>query len=331
MEPIEAHEGPETTGPGTDGPGREGPGITEPGTDAPGAEGPDAEALGERRHLLSLAFRMLGTVAEAEDAVQETYIRWYRLPEEERAAIRVPRAWLTRAASRICLNVLGSARRRHESYVGPWLPEPVPALAFPTGSTRAEDPLDRVTLDDSVSTALLVVLEAMTPAERVAFVLHDVFAVPFPEVAETVGRTPAACRQLAASARRRVQADRGRRASRSEHDDIVRAFAAAARSGDLAGLVAVLDPDVVLRSDGGGRVTAARRPVLGPDRVARFLFGALTKNPGATVLEQNTPDGLGFALWDEARIFGVVTLEVVDGAVSEVRLMMNPEKLTLWN
>ncbi|WP_255719843.1 RNA polymerase sigma factor SigJ [Brachybacterium sp. ACRRE] len=321
---------PDTAGADAPGPESRDPDTQGPDAQGPDAQGPDAEALGERRHLLSLAFRMLGTVAEAEDAVQETYIRWYRLSEEERAAIRVPRAWLTRAASRICLNVLGSARRRHESYVGPWLPEPVPALAFPTG-TVTEDPADRVTLDDSVSTALLVVLESMTPAERVAFVLHDVFAVPFAEVAETVGRTPAACRQLATSARRRVQADRGRRADRSEHDDVVRAFAAAARSGDLAGLVAVLDPDVVLRSDGGGRVTAARRPVLGPDRVARFLFGALTKNPRATVLEQDTPDGLGFALWDEARIFGVVTLEVVDGAVSEVRLMMNPEKLTLWN
>jgi DNA-directed RNA polymerase specialized sigma24 family protein len=305
-------------------------GSQDPGAPEEGSRGPDAEALAERRHLLSLAFRMLGTVAEAEDAVQETYIRWYRLSEGERAEIRVPRAWLTRAASRICLNVLGSARRRHEEYVGPWLPEPVPSLAFPAGTTP-QDPLDRVTLDDSVSTALLVVLESMTPAERVAFVLHDVFAVPFPEVAEAVGRTPAACRQLATSARRRTRADRSRRASRSEHDDIVRAFAAAARSGDIAGLVAVLDPDVVLRSDGGGRVTAARRPVHGSDRVSRFLFGALSKHPGAEVLEQETPDGLGFALWDEARIFGVVTLEVVDGAVSEVRMMMNPEKLTLWN
>lgn len=330
MTPLEDDQHPARPGPHGHDPETGSADARDPDPQGADAEGPDAEALGERRHLLSLAFRMLGTVAEAEDAVQETYIRWYRLPEEERAAIRVPRAWLTRAAGRICLNVLGSARRRHESYVGPWLPEPVPALAFPAG-TATEDPLDRVTLDDSVSTALLVVLESMTPAERVAFVLHDVFAVPFAEVAETVGRTPAACRQLAASARRRVQADRGRRASRSEHDDIVRAFAAAARSGDLAGLVAVLDPDVVLRSDGGGQVTAARRPVLGPDRVARFLFGALTKNPGATVLEQDTPDGLGFALWGEARIFGVVTLEVVDGAVSEVRLMMNPEKLTLWN
>lgn len=291
----------------------------------------NAEVLGERRHLVSLAFRMLGTVAEAEDAVQETYIRWYRLSQEDRDAIEVPQAWLTRVASRVCLNVLDSARRRRERYVGPWLPEPVPAYAFPAAMDGSADPLERVTLDDSISTALLVVLESMTPAERVAFVLHDVFAMPFDEIAEIVGRTPAACRQLATSARRRVQQSRSRRVSRAEHDEVVRAFANAARTGDLASLVSVLDPDVVLRSDGGGIVTAARKPVFGADKVARFLFGALQKNPSAVVLEQQTPDGLGFALWDEGRIIGVATLEVVAGFVTDVRLMMNPYKLTLWN
>ena len=210
------------------------------------------ELIAERRHLISLAFRMLGSLAEAEDAVQETYIRWYRLTEEERDAIEVPRAWLTTAASRICLNILSSARMRHEAYVGPWLPEPVP-----TGELVV-DPLDRVTLDESVSTALLIILEAMTPAERVAFVLHDVFAMPFPEIAEIVGRTPAACRQLATSARRRVEKERGRHASREEHDEVVKRFALAASTGDIAGLIQVLDPNVVLRSDGGGLVTAAR-------------------------------------------------------------------------
>jgi len=290
-----------------------------------------AEVLVERRHLVSLAFRMLGTVAEAEDAVQETYIRWYRLTQDERDAIEVPRAWLTRVASRVCLNVLDSARWRRERYVGPWLPEPVPAYAFPAGSDTAEDPLERVTLDDSVSTALLVVLESMTPAERVAFVLHDVFALPFGEIAEIVGRTPAACRQLATSARGRVQENRSRRVPRAQHDEVVRAFADAARAGDIAGLVTVLDPDVVLRSDGGGIVTAARNPVLGANKVARFLFGVLRKDPRAVVLEQETPDGLGFALWDEGRIIGIVTLEVVAGLVADVRLMVNPSKLTLWN
>jgi RNA polymerase sigma-70 factor (ECF subfamily) len=135
----------------------------------------DYDVIQERRHLMALAFRMLGTVAEAEDAVQETYARWYRMSQDDRDAIEVPRAWLTRVASRVCLDVLASARVRHEQYVGPWLPEPVPPTAFAEGQP---DPLDRVTLDESISTALLVVLESMTPAERVAFVLHDVFALP---------------------------------------------------------------------------------------------------------------------------------------------------------
>jgi RNA polymerase sigma factor (sigma-70 family) len=289
-----------------------------------------ADVLAERRHLVSLAFRMLGTIAEAEDAVQETYVRWYRLSPAEREAIEVPRAWLTRAASRICLNVLSSARNRRENYVGPWLPEPLPAYAFAAPGTVAADPLERVTLDESVSTALLVVLESMTPAERVAFILHDVFATPFDEIAEIVGRTPAACRQLATSARRRVQQSRSRRASRAEHDDVVRAFATAVRTGDLAGLITVLDPHVELRSDGGGVVTAARNPVVGNDRVARFLLGGRAKYRGSTIEEQATPDGLGFAIWDEGKLVGIATLEIENGLVTHVRVMVNPAKLTQW-
>jgi RNA polymerase sigma factor (sigma-70 family) len=286
--------------------------------------------LGERRHLMSLAFRMLGTVAEAEDAVQETYARWYRMTPAEQDAIEVPRAWLTRVAGRVCLDVLDSARVRRERYVGPWLPEPVPSDTFAMAGGAASDPLDRVSLDESVSTALLLVLEAMTPAERVAFVLHDVFALPFDEVGEIVGRTPAACRQLATSARRRVSDSRSRQVPRAEHDRVVFAFAAAAQGGDLGALVAVLDPDVVLRSDGGGIVSAARRPVFGADNVARFLLGTLTKRPDVEVLPQETDDGLGFALWDEGRIFGVVTLRVAAERITDVWMVVNPDKLSLW-
>jgi RNA polymerase sigma factor (sigma-70 family) len=302
----------------------------------PGLQGVDdqeqgVEVMEERRHLISLAFRMLGTMAEAEDAVQETYIRWYRLSQDERDAIEVPAAWLTRVASRVCLNVLSSARWRRETYVGPWLPEPIPAHAVNGLAVPGTDPLEQVTLDDSVSTALLIVLESMTAAERVSFVLHDIFAMPFNEIADIVGRSPAACRQLATSARRRVQQGRDRQVSRAEHDQVVTAFATAARDGDIAGLVAVLDPDVVWRSDGGGVVTAARKPVIGADRVVSFFMGLLAKNPQAVVREQETPDGLGFVLWDEGRVIGVVTLEVVGGLISNIRTVMNPHKLTLWN
>lgn len=230
----------------------------------------ETEAIAERPHLLALAYRMLGTVAEAEDAVQETYARWYRLSAAERGGILSPRGWLVRAASRVCLDALGSARVRRERYVGPRLPEPVPADAF---VSPAIDPLERVALADAVSTGLLLVLETMTPAERVVFVLHDAFGMPFPEIAVTVDRSAAACRQLAASGRRKLRASPRRPASRAEHDRVVRAFAAAAAGGELRALIAILDPDIVLVSDGGGRVSAARRPVRGEDRVARFLLG----------------------------------------------------------
>jgi RNA polymerase sigma factor (sigma-70 family) len=178
----------------------------------PGAGPPDPglnAIMNERRQLINLAYRLLGSLADAEDAVQETYARWYALSRRQREAIASPGAWLTTVASRICLDLLGSARARRERYVGAWLPEPLPDPAEwrggrPGGATA--DPADRVTLDESVSMAFLVVLDSMTPPERVALILHDVFGYPFAEVAGITGRTPAACRQLASSARRRVRA-----------------------------------------------------------------------------------------------------------------------------
>src|SRR5215216_2952099 len=170
--------------------------------------------MSERRQLINLAYRLLGSLADAEDVVQETYARWYAMSPQQQEAIGSPGGWLTTVASRICLDLLGSARARRERYVGEWLPEPLPDRSEwlngrPGGTTV--DPADRVTLDESVNMAFLVVLEAMTPAERVAFILHDVFRYPFTEVAEITGRTPAACRQLASSARRRLRASQALR------------------------------------------------------------------------------------------------------------------------
>lgn len=299
--------------------------------DGAGAGDPDrvAEVTAERSHLLALAYRMLGTLADAEEAVQETYVRWYRMDPRDRAAVVSPRAWLTRAAGRVCLDALGSARARRERYVGEWLPEPLPG-GVPIAGAAPADPADRATLDEAVGGALLVVLETLTPAERVAFVLHDVFGLPFADIAEAVGRTPAACRQLATSARRKVHAHRALGTAPSEHAAVTRAFADAAAGGDLAALVALLDPGVELRSDGGGVVSAARRPVLGAEHVSRFLAGIMAKNPGARLEAGESVDGPVLLFRDAGRVRGVVSLGVADGAVVDIWIVMNPDKLGAW-
>ncbi len=217
-----------------------------------------------RPRLVRLAYSELGDVGEAEDVVQEA---WLRLERVDADAIVNLDVWLTTVVARLALDRLRSARARRVTYVGPWLPEPL----------VSDDPADRVTLDESVSYALLTVLEQLSPAERTAFVLHDVFDVPFGDVAEVVGRSPEAVRQLASRARRHVTRERPRfAASRDEHDRAVRAFAQAVAEGSLDGLVAVLDPEVVWTSDGGGRATAARKPLRGGARVAR-AWAALSR------------------------------------------------------
>ncbi|MUT88144.1 RNA polymerase sigma factor SigJ [Streptomyces sp. Z38] len=293
--------------------------------------------MAERHRLLSLAFRMTGTLADAEDVVQETYVRWYRLDPEERDRIAAPAAWLMRVASRISIDLLGSARARRETYVGQWLPEPVPADLFadtavaPLNSSRlTTDPLERVTLDDAVSMALLTVLEAMTPAERVTFVLHDVFGVPFDEIAGVVGRSAAATRQLATSARRHVRRGRRAQVSPHQHDKVVRAFRGATAGGDIEGLLRVLSPDVELRVDGGGFVNAAPRVIRGSDHVARWFMGVMRKQPALRFERRDTADGLGFILRDGGRRYGIITFDVSDQGVTNVWLMLNPMKLTNW-
>lgn len=277
-----------------------------------------------RRALRGAAYRMLGSVADAEDAVQDAYVRWFRLDADARAAITSPGAWLMRAVGRICLDALGSARARRETYVGEWLPEPVPA------ESGAADPLDAAERTEGVSVALLRVVDALTPAERVVFVLHEVFAVPFGEIAEVVGRTPAACRQLAVSARRRVAQRPGAGVARKRHDEVVAAFVAASASGDLAALVRVLDPDAVLVSDGGGIVSAARRPVRGADAVARFLLGLARKEPTARFEPIVTGDGQGLAIRLDGAVAAIVTFATDAQRVTDVWIMRNPDKLGAW-
>ncbi|MFE3589243.1 RNA polymerase sigma factor SigJ [Streptomyces niveus] len=278
-----------------------------------------ADFEGERKRLWGIAYRITGSVADAEDAVQETWLRWERLPDGE---VEDPRSYLTTVISRLCYDQLGSARARRESYVGPWLPEPV---------VTESGPEDRVTLDESVGLAMLTVLERLTPAERTAFILHDVFAVPFREIADVVGRTPDSVRQLASRARRRVRAEAPRRTvDRGEHRRAVDAFLSAVLGGDFDGLLEILDPEVVWRTDGGGKVTAARLPVIGDEKVVRFsqrlMRGFDPETMHALVREVNGAPGL--VLVDPAGerciVFG---FSVRGGLITEVDAVINPEKL----
>jgi RNA polymerase sigma-70 factor (ECF subfamily) len=292
---------------------------------------PEAEDA-DRGRLVATAFRLLGTTADAEDAVQEAFVRWFRMERAERDAVRNVDAWFTTVVGRICLDLLGSARARREQYVGEWLPEPRPGDGVvASGSARAVDPAEQVGVGDQVTTALMVVLEALTPAERVAFVLHDLFGLSFVEVAEVVGRSPQACRKLASDARRDLRERRVREADPADHDRVVTAFLVAAGTGRLDDLVAVLDPSVTLVTDGGGRAGMARRPVRGADQVARFLLGIVAKaeRQGRTVVPSvETVDGRSaIVLREDGDDPFVITLHVVGDRVHDVWIQANPAKL----
>jgi RNA polymerase sigma-70 factor (ECF subfamily) len=279
-----------------------------------------------RDHLTGVAYRMLGTLADAEDAVQETYLRYIRGAD---AGIRDVRAWLTTTITRLCLDQLGSARARRESYVGPWLPEPVVGTGRGLGpAPLGLGPEDRVTLDESVSVAMLVLLESLSPAERTALILRDVLGLPYGEVSQVLGRTQTACRQLVTRARTRIR-ERAPRFTpdRGQHADAVQAFLAACSHGSVKELVRVLDPDIVLRSDGGGLVPGvARRPVNGAENVARLLLGVAAKH-AATPRAVTVNGSPGLVFHDEDGVVGVMAFTVADGLITEINFLVNPEKL----
>ncbi|GAA4105603.1 RNA polymerase sigma factor SigJ [Actinomadura miaoliensis] len=289
--------------------------------------------ISERRQLINMAYRLLGSLAEAEDVVQETYARWYAMSRPQQDAIESPGAWLTRVAGRICYDLLGSARARRERYVGEWIPEPLPDstewINGRQGSASA-DPADRVTLDESVTMAFLVVLESMTPAERVAFVLHDVFRFSFPEVAEIVGRTPAACRQLASSARRRVRASQGPATPAAQRAAVVRSFKEAWEAKDLDALIALLDPDATGIADGGGLVSAVLEPVEGAERVARFLVDIADRAADLTITERLVNGQPGLVARPDDVTVAVMAFDVVGDRIRRIWAVRNPEKLRPW-
>jgi len=274
----------------------------------------------QRGLLFTVAYEMLGSAADAEDVVQETWLRWADLGDAARSAVRDPRAYLVRTTTRQALNRLRTQARRREEYVGPWLPEPL--LTSP-------DIADDVELADSVSIAMLTVLETLGPVERAVFVLREVFDTPYDEIAEVVGKTPTTVRQIARRARDHVAARRPRvQVSRAEQTAVVDRFLEAVRSGDLQALLAVLAPEVVVVSDGGGVVSASPRPIVGASRVAAFLTG-LHRLVGAFDAQPMWLNGAPAMRIDlDATLDTVASLVVEDGRITRIYAIRNPHKLT---
>ena len=276
-----------------------------------------------RRRLLDVAYRMLGSVTDAEDIVGEAYARLVGTGLDE---IDDVEGWLVSVTSRLCIDRLRSSEQRRRAYVGPWLPEPI----LTTPDATAIDPAERVTLDDSVRMALLVVLEQLSPAERTSFVLHDLFALTFEEIGDIVGRSPAACRQLASRARRRIQSDpEAPRAAvdRGELEEVARRFADACAAGTIQPLLEVLDPNVVGDFDSGGNVPGAPlQPITGADRVARVLIHAFAPwDVSFSVVDVNGDPGV--IVGSDNRIVAVIAIGVRDGRIDLIHAVGNPEKL----
>jgi RNA polymerase sigma-70 factor (ECF subfamily) len=285
-----------------------------------------AEAYADLRPLLfSIAYRMLGSVAEAEDVVQEAFLRFHRAVTERAADVASPKAYLSAATTRLAIDALRSARVRRERYVGAWLPEPLL-----TGE-GAEDAARVVEDADSLSMAFLLVLERLSPVERAVFLLHDVFDFGFAEVASIVGRSEANCRQLAVRARRHVEEHRPRfEPSPQRRDELADRFFAAVGEGDVDGLVELLAADAVVVGDGGGRVPSWGRPIVGRDRVARLFLtlGRQSRELGATARRVQVNGQPGAMTFDaEGRLVNVFALDVADDRVRAVRSVINPDKL----
>ena len=280
-----------------------------------------------RRRLLGLAYRMLGSVSEAEDAVQDAYLRWHGA---DRDAVSDTRAFLTTTTTRICLDTLKSARARREQYVGPWLPEPVV-------DTAALAPDSQTELAEDLSIALLLALDRLSALERAAFLLHDVFDCSFSEVASALGRSEAACRQLAARARTHVREARPQatstvrdRSEPSNHQQLVSAFVNAARSGDLQTLMGLLADDVRVMTDGGGKVPSALNVIEGADRTARFVVGAVSKGlPEGSIIRLAPINGLpGLIVYRPDGSVQSVAFEIAHNLVRAIYSVSNPEKLS---
>jgi RNA polymerase sigma-70 factor (ECF subfamily) len=282
-----------------------------------------------RRLLFTVAYQMLGSVADAEDVVQDAWLRW---SAADRSDVVDERAYLVRIATRLALDRMGSAQARRESYVGPWLPEPLLTGTAPVSAAPpAAEPEDAAELGEQVSLALLVVLETLSPAERAVFVLREVFGMSVAEVSAVLGRGEAAVRQMAHRAREHVHARQPRfDADQRTQREVTERFFAAVAGGDMEALLAALAPDAVLISDGGGKASAARRPITGADKVARFLVGIAEKGGDIPDLRIEVAEVNGWPAivgWVGAEPFGSISLGVADGRIEQVLVVVNPDKL----
>jgi RNA polymerase sigma-70 factor (ECF subfamily) len=289
------------------------------------AKSAESDAIFERHRAraFSVAYRIAGSVSDAEDVVQEAWLRWQGA---DRTAIRNPEAWLVTTVARLGIDHLRATRARRETYVGPWLPEPIVSAAGESEPT----PEDRLALADDISMALLHVLERLAPEERTAFLLHDAFDYDYGELAALLGKSEAACRQTVSRARRRVHDDHPRFDTNArEHARLAAAFSAAISSADPQALIDCLSEEVILYSDGGGKAAAALNPIYGADRVMRFFIGILRKRPEAFVVSPAIVNGLpGFVMREEDAVHSTLGFAVTGGKISALYMMRNPDKLS---
>lgn len=282
----------------------------------------DAVFERHRARAFGVAYRILGSASDAEDVVQEAWLRWQGA---DRSGILNPEAWLVTTVARLGIDQLRAARSRRETYVGPWLPEPIISAALETEPT----PEERLSLADDISMALLHVLERLAPEERAAFLLHDAFDYDYGELSALLGKSEAACRQTVSRARKRVQDAHPRfDTSKREHLRLSNAFSAAISTANPQALIDCLSEDVVFYSDGGGKALAALNPLYGPDRVTRFLMGILKKRPENFSVEPATVNGLpGFIMHDDEGVHSALSFGVTDGRISALYMIRNPDKL----
>lgn len=312
--------------------------IDEAGTVTPtnrkliGHPSDDPDFRKDEAALMALGYRLLGTVADAQDAVQETYVRWYSLGREERQGIFVPLAWKRTTLTRICFDRLKSSQYKREVYVGEWLPEPVQGsefwgLASPAANAGLGTP---ESVSESISMALMIVLDKMTPPERVSFILHDVFQYTFEEIAEIIGRTPQACRQLAFSARKRLGGRARRQSTWEEHARLNEAFRAAWQTGNVTALIALLDGDAEAITDGGGKTAAATEPLIGSHAIAEFFAGIFARQPDLQVEIATVNGEPGLIGMAGDQIISVISTSVRNGVIHNIWAMRNPDKLRAW-